>query len=582
MTQDFTGFGLPAKLLQALDRMKFTTPTPVQVEAIPLAMAGTDILASAQTGTGKTGAFGIPLIAKLMEDATAQALIMAPTRELAAQIMTAIQQMINVPNIKTALLIGGESMPRQFKQLDQHPRLIIGTPGRITDHLMRGSLKLAHAKFLVLDETDRMLDMGFGPQIDKIMEYMPAERQTMMFSATLPHNIVNMSRKYMKEAKRITVGSTNTAHAKIKQELLRMGEGEKYQTLLTQLGQREGSVIIFVKTKYGTEKLSDRLNKDAHKSDAIHGDLQQRRRDRVIQGFRDKRYRILVATDVAARGLDIPHIEHVINYDMPQAPEDYIHRIGRTARAGAEGSAINFLTPADNAKWNAIHRLMNPGAPQAANDRREHGGGDRGRRGPPAKRWGAPGGDRPRDGGGYKGGGERRSFGSGFARPAADASGERPHYVKTDDRANRSTGERPTHRAERPVAAEGDRREHRPASDRPHSDRPRSDRPRSDRPHADRPQGDRPARAEGDRPHRAAGEHRPFGDRPRSDRPRSDRPQGDRPARAEGEHRPAGERPAYKGGERKFGGGERRPHAGGERRGGTGGGYKGNRTGTSR
>jgi ATP-dependent RNA helicase DeaD len=381
MTQDFTGFGLPAKLLQALARMQFKTPTPIQKDAIPLALAGHDILGSAQTGTGKTGAFGIPLIAKLMEHPSAQALVMTPTRELAAQVMAAMQQMIPVPDIKTALLIGGEAMPRQFRQLDRNPRLIVGTPGRITDHLMRGSLKLAQARFLVLDETDRMLDMGFGPQIDKIMEYMPGERQTLMFSATLPENIIRMSRKYLKEPKRISVGSTHTAHVNIKQELIKMGEGEKYQHLLQQLGQRTGSVIVF----------ADKLNKDQHKSDAIHGDLHQRRRDRVIQGFRDKRYRVLVATDVAARGLDIPHIEHVINYDLPQCPEDYIHRIGRTARAGAEGSAINFLTSADHNKWNAIYRLMNPGAPRQQEGRREGGKPDaanKNRNFQKRKRWG--------------------------------------------------------------------------------------------------------------------------------------------------------------------------------------------------
>ena len=457
MTQDFQGFGLPAKLLQALERMQFTTPTPIQVEAIPLAMAGHDILGTAQTGTGKTGAFGIPLISKLMENPTAQALVMTPTRELAAQVMAALQQMIPVPNIKTALLIGGEAMPRQFRQLDQHPRLIVGTPGRITDHLMRGSLKLAEAHFLVLDETDRMLDMGFGPQIDKIMTYMPAERQTMMFSATLPENIIRMSRKYLKEPKRITVGSTNTAHVNIKQELIKMGEGEKYQHLLTQLGQRTGSIIIFVKTKYGTEKLADRLNKDQHKADAIHGDLQQRRRDRVIQGFRDKRYRVLVATDVAARGLDIPHIEHVINYDLPQCPEDYIHRIGRTARAGAEGSAVNFLTSADHAKWNAIHRLMNPGAPQPANsDRREGGRGgapDRNRRGPPQrKRWGGPGGG-ANAGGGYKGGGDRRPQGEGAsstgAANAGGYKGVRRDHSEGAHPAAHSHGERQAPRGDR-------------------------------------------------------------------------------------------------------------------------------------
>jgi superfamily II DNA/RNA helicase len=564
MTEDFLGFGLPAKLLQALERAQFTKPTPVQQESIPVAMAGTDVLATAQTGTGKTLAFGIPLICKLMEQPTAQALVMAPTRELAAQVIAALQQMIFVPNIKTALLIGGEAMPRQLRQLDHHPRLIVGTPGRITDHLMRGSLKLTNAHFLVLDETDRMLDMGFGPQIDKIMEYMPAQRQTMMFSATLPENIVRMSRKYLKEPKRITVGSVNTAHVKIKQELIKMGEGEKYQHLLDQLGQRTGSVIIFVKTKYGTEKLSDRLNKDGHKSDAIHGDLQQRRRDRVIQGFRDQRYRILVATDVAARGLDIPHIEHVINYDLPQAPEDYIHRIGRTARAGAEGCAVNFLTPSDHAKWNAIHRLMNPGAPSTGlSEKREggRGGFDRSRRGASGRKpWGA--GGRSSAGGN----GERRSFGGGHAAAKTDG----------DHRTHRAAGERPSHASAEPrahAAAAGEHpRSHHASTERPrHADgeRPRSRHAKTERPaHAgeDRP---RSHHASSERPRSAEGEH-----------PRSHHAKTERPAHAEGDrprsHHAKSDRPGHTGGERRGpSGGERRSRTGG-------GGYKGSKPATAR
>lgn len=359
MSQDFTGFGLPAKLLHALTRIGFTTPTPIQAQTIPLALAGEDVLGSAQTGTGKTGAFGIPLIAQMMENQESMALIMTPTRELAAQVLKALQQIIPVADIKTALLIGGEPMPRQFRQLNQNPRLIVGTPGRINDHLERGTLKLGKVRFLVLDETDRMLDMGFGIQIDKIVRHIPEDRQTLMFSATLPANIIKMSGKYMKSPKRVAVGSTTTPVAQIRQELIHTNDADKYKQLLAQLLEREGSVIIFVKTKHGTERLADKLNKADHSADAIHGDLHQRRRDRVIQNFRDKKHRILVATDVAARGLDIPHIEHVINYDLPQCPEDYIHRIGRTARAGAEGAAVNFLTPTDGAKWKAIHRLIN-------------------------------------------------------------------------------------------------------------------------------------------------------------------------------------------------------------------------------
>lgn len=361
MTLKFESLGLPAKLLQSLARMQFTTPTPIQAMAIPLALAGRDILGSAQTGTGKTGAFGIPLIVKLMEDPHAGAIVMTPTRELAAQVLALLQQLIPVATIKTALLIGGEPLPKQFRQLAVNPQIIVGTPGRINDHLVRGTLKLARTRFLVLDETDRMLDMGFGVQIDKIVAHLPKERQTMMFSATMPEEIVRLSGKYLKSPERIAIGSTIAPSTQIKQEMIQVSETDKYMRLLAELEARTGSIIVFVKTKHGSKRLAERLNTTSHSADAIHGNLQQNKRDRVIQSFRDKKYRILVATDVAARGLDIPHIEHVINFDLPQCPEDYIHRIGRTARAGASGNAINLVTPEDHDKWNAIHRLMNPG-----------------------------------------------------------------------------------------------------------------------------------------------------------------------------------------------------------------------------
>mgnify|MGYP000617856356 CR=1 FL=1 len=354
----FSEFGLPEKLLQSLKRMNFDTATPIQEQAIPVALQGTNILGSAQTGTGKTGAFSIPMIARLMESETTTALVLTPTRELAAQVMAAIQQMVPVANMKTALLIGGEPMPRQFRQLQANPRIIVGTPGRVNDHLARRTLTLAKCAFLVLDETDRMLDMGFGVQLDKIMETMPRQRQTMMFSATMPSDIVRLSSKYMNKPVRITVGSTVAPAAKIRQEVIHTSEGEKHGKLLEQLASRSGSVIVFVKTKYGTEKLADKLCKAEYSADAIHGDLQQRKRDRVIQNFRDQKFRILVATDVAARGLDIPHIEHVINYDLPQCPEDYIHRVGRTARAESTGTAITFINEKDQKKFFDIESLI--------------------------------------------------------------------------------------------------------------------------------------------------------------------------------------------------------------------------------
>ena len=411
MIQDFNGFGLPSKLLKALARIDYTTPTPIQAQTIPLALEGKDVLGSAQTGTGKTAAFGIPLIAHLMANPDSMALVMTPTRELAAQVRTALLPLLPV-EIKTALLIGGDSMFKQISQLAPHPRLIIGTPGRINDHLARGTLKLQNTDFLVLDETDRMLDMGFGIQIDKILTYVSNDRQTLLFSATLPANIVKLSGKYMRSPERIAVGSTTTPVENIQQELIHTTDTEKYTQLLAQLDQRSGSVIIFVKTKFGTEKLAKKLCQSDHQADAIHGDLQQRRRDRVIRNFRDQRYRILVATDVAARGLDIPHIEHVINFDLPQCPEDYIHRIGRTARAGASGCAVNLLTPADGTKWRAIHRLIHgkddasiPCAKKASGGYKGRGGSFKGK---------SSGGFKGKSEGGYKGNAE----GGNGAKPA--------------------------------------------------------------------------------------------------------------------------------------------------------------------
>ncbi len=361
--QHFNELGLPEALNHTLTHMQFTTPTPIQAQVIPHALDGKDILGSAQTGTGKTGAFGIPLVARLMTNPRGTALVMTPTRELATQVMEQLQAMLGKRSkIKTALLIGGESMPKQVQQLRNRPRLLVGTPGRINDHIERGNLMLHDTSFLVLDETDRMLDMGFTIQIEKIMKFMTAKRQTMLFSATLPKNIEKISEKYLSNPIRVAVSATSSPAENIHHDVVRVADSEKHQRLLSELNERDGSVILFVKTKYGTEKMAKKLSKAGHSADAIHGDLRQNKRDRVIANFRNKKYRILVATDVAARGLDIPHIEHVINYDLPQSAEDYIHRIGRTARAGAEGSAMCLVTPADKAKWNAINRLMNPDA----------------------------------------------------------------------------------------------------------------------------------------------------------------------------------------------------------------------------
>jgi ATP-dependent RNA helicase DeaD len=345
----------------SLERMEFNVPTPIQAMAIPVALEGKDILGTAQTGTGKTLAFSIPLVNKLILDKNAFALVMCPTRELATQVMAAIKSIIGEKiNVKTALLIGGESMQKQLRQLRNRSRVIVGTPGRINDHLKRKSLNLSATKYLVLDETDRMLDMGFTPQIEMILKFVPKIHQTLLFSATLPQNILRISERYLNKPERISAGSTSVPISKIKQETLQVYKENKYNELIDQFLARKGSILVFVKTKRSADKMVKRLKEEDHSADAIHGDLRQSKRDRVINSFRKGLKRILIATDVAARGLDIPLIQHVINYDLPQVPEDYIHRIGRTARAGSAGSALTFLTQDDRSMWNSISKLIDP------------------------------------------------------------------------------------------------------------------------------------------------------------------------------------------------------------------------------
>ena len=357
----FHEMGLPSSILQSLDKLGFKQPTPIQEKTIPLALQGKDILGSAQTGTGKTFAFAIPLIKRLLENPAESGIVLVPTRELAHQVVTAISQLIDYKSrIRTALLIGGEPYGKQLAQLRMNPRIIVGTPGRIIDYFERRKLIDHTFKFLVLDETDRMFDMGFGLQLQEIISQLPTERQTLMFSATIFPKVEKLAAQYLVNPERISIESQITPAKNLKQEVLRVKESEKYENLLVQLNQREGSIIVFVKTKANADRLAWDLSKENHSASAIHGDLRQNKRDRVMQAFRKGRYRIMVATDLAARGLDVPHIQHVINYDLPQSPEDYIHRIGRTARAGAEGSALSYVSPRDNGKWGAIQRMMNP------------------------------------------------------------------------------------------------------------------------------------------------------------------------------------------------------------------------------
>ena len=354
--------------MQSITRMQFKIPTPIQAQAIPPALLGKDVLGTAQTGTGKTLCYGIACLNKLLSDKGSSALIVCPTRELAIQVGEVLVGLIEPKmNIKSATLIGGNSMQKQLRQLRRRPRLIIGTPGRLNDHLQRKSLRLNETYFLVLDETDRMLDMGFAPQIEQILKYVPKRHQTLLFSATLPQNIIRIAERYLNEPIRIRVGSTTTPITKIKQEVIQVSEVDKYNMLLNQLHSRKGSILLFVKTKRNADKMVDRLRGDGHSCDCMHGNLRQSKRQKTLISFRSEKIRILVSTELAARGLDVPSIQHVINYHLPQVPEDFIHRIGRTARAGAEGCALTFITPNDRQMWNGIQRLINPNVKQEFN-----------------------------------------------------------------------------------------------------------------------------------------------------------------------------------------------------------------------
>jgi superfamily II DNA/RNA helicase len=359
--QQFSDLAITPLVLSALKKLNLIEPTPIQTLSIPMALDGKDLLGTAQTGTGKTYAFGIPLVNHLTLNKDSCALILTPTRELALQVLKALKDLTsNKNNLDSALIIGGDSIQKQLRQL-KRARLVVGTPGRMQDHLRRKSLKLNKFDFLVLDETDRMLDMGFVDDIKSIIEKLPTH-QTLLFSATLPKKIADMAKKFMVDPQRVNVGKENTPIIDVKQEVKNVNQKEKFQELKLELLERNGSVVLFVKTKRSADKIALQLRKDKFNAEAIHGDLRQSKREKVLLKFRKNMFQILVATDVAARGLDIPHIEHVINYDIPQNPEDYIHRIGRTARAGAKGSALTFLTSADTKNWYLIEKLINPNA----------------------------------------------------------------------------------------------------------------------------------------------------------------------------------------------------------------------------
>ena len=353
----FYGLGIAPHILSTLERLHFKVPTPIQQRAIPVGLEGKDVLGIAQTGTGKTLAFGIPLVQRLAQ-ASGRALILVPTRELALQVDEQLQKIAQPLHFKTVVLIGGASMGQQLSILRRGAHIIVATPGRLLDHINQRTVDLRDVRVLVLDEADRMLDMGFKPQIEKIVRLVPKDRQTLLFSATMPQEILQIATAYMKLPLRIEVAPQGTVAEKVTQELFIVKPESKRTLLEKLLKQYQGSVLLFTRTKAGARKVTKSVRDMRHSSAEIHSNRSLNQRKEALEGFRSGKYRVLVATDIASRGIDVKGIELVINYDLPDDLENYIHRIGRTGRAGREGRAITFATPDQGADVKGIERLM--------------------------------------------------------------------------------------------------------------------------------------------------------------------------------------------------------------------------------
>jgi len=388
---DFDHFGLDPRIVAAVKSMGYTTPTPIQSKAIPIVMQGRDVMGAAQTGTGKTAGFALPIIHRLLPQASAsmsparhpvRALILAPTRELAEQVAENVKMYIAGTPLRCATVYGGVDMDPQTQALRAGVEIIVATPGRLLDHLGSKNTSLGQVQIVVLDEADRMLDMGFLPDISRILNLLPKQRQSLMFSATFSEEIKKLAANFLREPLLLEVAQRNATAENVQQELYRVHESEKTGALLELLRSRElKQVLVFVNTKIGCRRLARELQKQGINADAIHGDKSQDERTKALEGFKQGTIDVLVATDVAARGLDIVELPAVINYDVPYAPEDYVHRIGRTGRAGASGLAMTIATGSEDRAVAGIERLIKRTIEVKTVEVRRSSRSDRGERG---------------------------------------------------------------------------------------------------------------------------------------------------------------------------------------------------------
>ncbi len=354
----FAGLGVSENILAVLEQLKFIAPTPIQHKAIPVAVEGKDVVGIAQTGTGKSLAFGIPLIQRLMQMPDKKGLVILPTRELADQIAITLMKIGRSFGLRVAVLIGGASMYQQIQQLRYNPHIIIGTPGRINDHIKQKTLNLGSVAILVLDEADCMFDMGFAPQIKQILLSVPKERQTLLFSATMPDSIIKIATLHMKLPVRVEIARQGTTAEKVEHELFFVKKDYKIRLLEKLLAEYKGSVLVFSRTKHGAKKICDQLIDRKFTATEIHSNRTLYQRRQALDGFKSGKFRVLVATDIASRGIDVKGIELVVNFDLPESPGDYVHRIGRTGRAGMTGKAISFVMPEQRSKVREIERLI--------------------------------------------------------------------------------------------------------------------------------------------------------------------------------------------------------------------------------
>jgi ATP-dependent RNA helicase RhlE len=534
----FADLGLAEPLLRTLEAANYTVPTPIQARTIPALLQGRDVLGIAQTGTGKTAAFALPVLQHLSgfrerpQPKHPRCLVLAPTRELAVQISRSFDTYGRGLGLRLATVVGGLGYGRQIETLARGVDILVATPGRLLDLVERGNVKLAHVTFLILDEADRMFDMGFIKDVRRIIGSVSKQRQTLMFSATMPGDIAKLASEILKNPEKVEIAPQGRTIEKIDQRVYFVNSATK-RALLSHLLSDAAleRVIVFTRTKRGANRVAEALEDRGVASEAIHGNKSQNARQKALDNFSRGKARVLVATDLASRGIDVTGVTHVINYELPADAESYVHRIGRTARAGASGVALSFCDSSERGQLKSIERLTNqriavvstpanedmpaapPMRPRAEREQNDENPRDARFRGP-----GRPGGGgHGRPGGGP---GRHRSFGD---RSGGDRSG-----------GDRSRGERPPAQAEHQWPR-GDYR------DRPQGDRPQGDRPEGDRPHGDRPQGDRP-------------EGSGYSARPQAKRLYTPRPQGDRPPFGGPRGNGGGN---GNGGGRRFGGGGR-------------------------